>query len=74
MKSPFMLATAESHRRAWSFAASSLINSRLYGVASQDLLTLALATGLLLLVAISAAYLLAQRASRVDPMTALRHE
>ncbi|PYT20545.1 MAG: hypothetical protein DMG57_41705 [Acidobacteria bacterium] len=33
-----------------SYTASTLINSRLYGVASQDPLTMALATGLLLLV------------------------
>jgi ABC-type antimicrobial peptide transport system permease subunit len=57
-----------------SYAASRLIDSRLYGVAPQDPLTLALATGLLLLVALSAAYLPAQRASRLDPMTALRQE
>jgi putative ABC transport system permease protein len=47
-------------------------NSRLYGVAPQDPLTFVLATGLLLLVTLSAAYLPAVRASRVDPMTALR--
>jgi ABC-type lipoprotein release transport system permease subunit len=51
-----------------------LIDSRLYGVAPQDPLTLALATGLLLLVALSAAYLPARRASRLDPMAALRQE
>ena len=56
-----------------AYAASRLIDSRLYGVAPQDPLTLVLATGLLLLVALSAAYLPAVRASRVDPMTALRH-
>ena len=56
-----------------AFAASRLIDSRLYGVAPQDPLTLALATALLLLVAAGAAYLPAVRASRVDPMTALRH-
>jgi len=55
-----------------AYAASRLIDSRLYGVAPQDPLTLALATGLLLVVALSAAYVPAQRASRVDPMVALR--
>lgn len=57
-----------------AYAASRLITSRLYGVAPQDPLTLTLATGLLLLVALSAAYLPARRASRLDPMAALRQE
>ena len=55
-----------------AYAASRLIDSRLYGVAPQDPLTLTLATGLLLMVAFSAAVVPAMRASRVDPMTALR--
>jgi len=41
---------------------------------AQDSLTLALATGLLLFAALSAAYLPARRASRLDPMVALRQE
>ena len=57
-----------------AYAVSRLIGSRLYGVAPQDPLTLALATGLLLVVALSAAYLPAQRASRLDPMAALRQQ
>jgi predicted lysophospholipase L1 biosynthesis ABC-type transport system permease subunit len=57
-----------------AYAASRLIGSRLYGVAPQDPLTLALAIGLLLTVALSAAYLPARRASRLDPMAALRQE
>jgi ABC-type antimicrobial peptide transport system permease subunit len=55
-------------------AASRLIDSRLYGVAPQDPLTLGVATGLLLLVALSAAYVPAHRASRLNPIAALRHE
>jgi ABC-type antimicrobial peptide transport system permease subunit len=57
-----------------AYAASRLIDSRLYGVAPQDPLTLALAAGLLLLAAIGAAYLPARRASRLDPMAGLRRE
>ncbi len=57
-----------------AYAASRLITSQLYGVAPHDPLTLALAVGLLLLVAVSAAYLPARRASRLDPMVALRQE
>jgi predicted permease len=57
-----------------SYSALRLIDSRLYGVARQDPLTLSLATALLLLVALSAAYVPARRAARLDPMTALRQE
>jgi putative ABC transport system permease protein len=57
-----------------AYAASRLIHSRLYGVAPQDPLTLALAVGLLVMVALGAAYLPARRASRLDPMAALRQE
>jgi ABC-type antimicrobial peptide transport system permease subunit len=53
-------------------AASRIITSRLYGVDPEDPLTLAFATGLLLVVAFMAALLPAQRASKVDPMAALR--
>ena len=51
---------------------SRLIEARLYGVAPQDPLTLTIAIGGLLLVAFVATYLPARRASRVDPVTALR--
>ena len=57
---------------ALAYPASRLIDSRLYGVAPQDLLTLTLSTGLLVVVAIGAAYLPARRASKLDPMAALR--
>jgi ABC-type antimicrobial peptide transport system permease subunit len=55
-----------------AYAATRVVDSRLYGVAPQDPLTLTLATALLLVVALSAACVPALRASRVDPMTALR--
>jgi ABC-type antimicrobial peptide transport system permease subunit len=56
---------------ALAYVGSRMLASRLYGIAPQDPLTLTLATGVLLLVALIAAYLPARRASRMDPMTAL---
>lgn len=49
-----------------------LISTRLYGVAATDLVTLAGASALLLLVTSVAAYIPARRAAVVDPATALR--
>lgn len=57
---------------ALAYAASRLIGSRLYGVEPHDVLTLVAATGLLLTVALIAAYVPAVRASKVNPITALR--
>jgi ABC-type antimicrobial peptide transport system permease subunit len=67
-----LVATGLAMGGGLAYGFSRLIDSRLYGVAPEDPLTLALATGLLLLVAMAAAYLPARRASRVDPMAALR--
>ncbi|HKQ80018.1 MAG TPA: ABC transporter permease [Blastocatellia bacterium] len=57
-----------------ALGATRLIASFLYGLMPNDLLTIALAAILLLTVAALAGYLPARRASRVDPMVALRHE
>jgi predicted permease len=57
-----------------TWAGSSAVHGLLYGVAPRDPLTLAAAAGLLLLVALCAAYAPAGRASRLDPMAALRQE
>jgi putative ABC transport system permease protein len=53
---------------------ASLTSSLLYGVTSRDPLTYAAATLGLLLMALIATAVPARRASRVDPMTALRYE
>jgi ABC-type lipoprotein release transport system permease subunit len=50
-----------------------MIANRLYGVEARDPVTLATASGVLLLVALAAAYLPARRASRTNPMMVL-HE
>ncbi|MPZ21682.1 MAG: FtsX-like permease family protein [Luteitalea sp.] len=59
---------------ALSAAAVRLITSRLYGLEPTDPLTFAVAVAVLSLVALIATWLPAQRASRVDPLVALRHE
>ena len=57
---------------AW--AATRSISSMLYGLKSTDPLTIIAATFLMSAVAALAGYLPARRASRVDPMVALRYE
>ncbi len=57
-----------------SLALTRVIRSSLFGVSASDPLTFALATGLLGGIALLACYLPARRASRIDPMLALRHE
>jgi len=59
---------------AGALGAARLVASLLYGVSPYDPLTLTFAAGVLSLVAALAGYLPARRASRLDPMTALREE
>ncbi len=53
---------------------SRLVESQLFGLSSTDPMTLGIAAILLSVVATVAAYLPARRATRVDPMLALRYE
>src|SRR5439155_15745844 len=57
-----------------AIAATRLVASALFGISPTDPATLATATVIMLAVAAGAGYLPARRASRVDPMVALRYE
>ena len=57
-----------------SIAAVRALQSQLFGVIPHDPTAFATATALLLVTTFAAAYLPARRASRVDPLTALRQE
>jgi len=59
---------------ALAFATTRLLGAWLFGVGSADPLSFGVAAAILLAVTLAAAYLPTRRATRVDPMVALRYE
>jgi ABC-type antimicrobial peptide transport system permease subunit len=57
-----------------AYVLGRFIESQLYGITANDALTLSFATILLSAVSLLAGYVPAERATRIDPLIALRYE
>jgi predicted permease len=73
-ESMFLVAIGIVIGGATALAASKYVEGTLFGVVPRDTTNLATAIVVMTIVALAAAYLPARRASRVDPMVALRYE
>ena len=73
-ESLFLVAVGLTIGTATALGVGRLVENLLFGVAPQDAATMTLAALLMAIVAALAAYLPARRASRIDPMVALRYE
>lgn len=73
-ESMLMVAIGVALGLAGAVAAGRLLATVLFGLSATDVWTMAAAVALILAVSLAAGYLPARRASRVDPMTALRYE
>jgi ABC-type antimicrobial peptide transport system permease subunit len=69
-----MVAIGVAVGMAVSLVAARLIASRLFGVGRSDPVTMSIAISFMFATALAAAYIPARRATKVDPMEALRHE
>ncbi|HYE88601.1 MAG TPA: ABC transporter permease [Vicinamibacterales bacterium] len=73
-ESMLMVAIGVAIGLAAAVAGGRFIESVLFGLQTTDTLTISAALGATILVSLAAGYLPARRASRVDPMVALRYE